>query len=378
MRIRTLLPMACDGVGPSQTCINIVRGMHHAGADVDVLVNRMRIPRKGVPARALLAGPFARIPYPWVSRLLTEVLERWYLRRLEGDELAYLWPAASLGVHREVHRRSIPIVLEGINTRMKSAKDILDRAYHDFGAEPSHGITQARIDEEEEKLSLASAIFAPSVNVENALADGEVGAAVLSTSYGIHVPIPLPRKAASNGRETVFVFCGYGSIRKGMHHLLEAWSSMPKTAKLRILGRIEPLIANRFHQLLESDHVEVLGFVDDVALYFATSDVFVLPSLEEGDPLVTYEAALSGLPLMASTMGAGRMAKSAWIIDPANRSEFLAALQAMHADPDLRDEWARRAQTAVVDYDWFHVAASRLHSLVGLFGGDSSSDIVDS
>lgn len=371
MRIRTFLPMACDGVGPSQTCINIVQGMGKAGADIDLFVNRMRIVSEGLPAKTLLSGPFARIPYPWVSRPLTQVLERWYLRSIKGDEVAYLWPAASLYVHREVHRRSIPIVLEGINTRMKSAKSILDRAYEEFGVEPRHGITEARIQEEEEKLSLATAIYAPNPHVEHALQGLPIASRVINTSYGTHIPRMLPPLAKSQRRDqVVFLFCGYACVRKGIQHLLALWPQMPPTARLRIVGRIEPVIAERFGALLSSDRVEPVGFVSDVAAQYATADVFVFPSLEEGGPQVTYEAAVHGLPILVSPMGAGRMGAAAWVVDPANSDEFLAALIDLHDSRGLREQWGRASQAAVRSYDWSTVGAERLYGLVAVLSGN--------
>ena len=367
MRIRTLLPMACDGVGPSQTCLNIVRGMNEAGATIDVFVNRMRIPRADLPVRSLLYAPFSRIPYPLVRGPLTKVLENWYLRTLADEDVAYLWPTASLHIHREIHRRSIPIVLEGINTRMKSAKVILERAYAEFGAPAQHEITEARIREEEEKLSLATAIFAPSPGVETALEGLPIAAGMIRTSYGIDVPPVLPPLARSHQQnKVVFLFCGYACVRKGIHRILELWPRMPSTAQLRIVGRIEPVIAERFASILSSERVDLVGFVDDVATQFATSDVFVLPSLEEGDPLVTYEAAIHGLPVLASPMGAGRMRDAAWVVDPGSPDGLLAALLSLHDSAEIRQQWGERSQRTVTAFDWSKVGTERLRGLESL------------
>jgi glycosyltransferase involved in cell wall biosynthesis len=375
MRIRTLLPMACDGVGPSQTCINIVKGMRDAGAEIDVFVNRMRIPRGDLPVWSLLYPPFSKIPYSWIEAPLTRVLENWYLRNINDEDVAYLWPAASLRVHREVYRRSIPIVLEGINSRMKSAKIILDRAYDEFGAPPGHGITEDRILEEEEKLSLATAIFAPNPSVEQAVSDLPIFRGVVPTSYGTHVPDPLPQRASSlRSKGLVFLFCGYACVRKGVHRLLDLWPKMPQDACLRLVGGIEPVITRRYSRLLSSGRIEVTGFVRDTGRQYATSDAFVFPSLEEGGPQVTYEAAAHGLPLVTSAIGAGRLTNAAWIVDPARPDDLLNALESLYFSPQLRREWGERAQAAVSAYDWSNISVGRLRGLAEVLSGHGHRD----
>ena len=98
--------------------------------------------------------------------------------------------------------------------------------------------------------------------------------------------------------------------------------------------------------------------------------MFVFPSLEEGDPLVSYEAAFHGLPAVSSAVGAGRIGVdhgTARIVDPADGEAFLAALMALHADPELRrHEGAHAAQTVAL-YDWKAVGAARLAALGRFF-----------
>ncbi|NYK46330.1 glycosyltransferase, partial [Salmonella enterica subsp. enterica serovar Typhimurium] len=51
--------------------------------------------------------------------------------------------------------------------------------------------------------------------------------------------------------------------------------------------------------------VRVLGFSDDVGAVLAASDVLVLPTIEEGSALVTYEAQGTGcVPLVSTAAGA--------------------------------------------------------------------------
>lgn len=365
--IRTLLSMACDGAGPSQTCINIMNGAHRAGYVVDIFANRRRVKKPDVPMVLALPGPvLAQLPYPKVVTQASRILENHFLRSVQPGEIAYLWPAASLRAHRLLHERGIPIVLEGINTRMASARKILDAAYEDFGIEPSHGITDERIAEEEEKYHYAQAIFSPNRHVESALAGSPLEDRILPSSYGVDIKKASPPRDYPDKKSLTFMFCGYACVRKGMHFLLDAWQNISGPHRLQIVGKVEPIIAERYATLLNSDRVELVGFVDDVHRYFAQADAFVMPSLEEGGPQVTYEAAVHGLPIIASPMGASRLGDEAGtmlIVEPSDRNAFVDALEQVIRSAELRYAIGSRARECVPYFDWDAVGARRAEQL---------------
>lgn len=365
--------MACDGVGPSFTCLQIVSGMTDGGFPAEVFAVRKRGAFPGVRLKLSMPGPLGLLPYRWIADHGHALIERRYLSSIREGDVAYLWPSASLAMHRILHDRGFSIVLEGINTRMASARLILDQAYDAFGIAPAHGITDARIAEEEEKYHFASAIFAPSRAVEKALQGSPLEQAVLSSSYGVlNVDrSSTPRDYAAAGRPVTVMFCGYACVRKGVHHLLEAWKDVPAPHRLRIVGRIEPAIAERYGDILNSDRVDCIGFVKDVHPWFASADVFVMPSLEEGDPLVTYEAASHGLPILASEMGAGRMGDTPGalkLIDPANRDSFVEALTELVTSPELRAELGKGVHALVRNFTWSQVGKRRGALLQTWFG----------
>jgi glycosyltransferase involved in cell wall biosynthesis len=346
--------------------------MHRAGHDIEVFALRRRAPRPAFPLRLAVPPPLAVLPYRWIAPTAAQRIERRFLESLREDDIAYLWPAASLEAHRLLHARGIPVVLEGINTRMASAKRILDAAYESFGIPPAHGITEARITQEEEKYRYASAIFAPSRMVELALQGSPLEKHVLPTSYGVDATRMSPERNYETGnRPLTFVFCGYACVRKGVHHLLDAWKMMPGRHKLQFLGNVEPAISERYRDILASSRVQLVGFVKDVHRWFAKADVFLLPSLEEGDPLVTYEAALHGLPIIASPMGAGRMGDQPgglMIVDPARIDEVVAAMVAVAESAELRANLGRTARARAIGFDWPLVGASRAAQLQEAFG----------
>ena len=105
---------------------------------------------------------------------------------------------------------------------------------------------------------------------------------------------------------------------------------------------------------------------------YDAADVFVQPAIEEGDSIVTYEAAAQGLPILASRPGAGRIGAETdaiTLVNPADTAAFRSAIAAFASSQDLRFEWGNRARQAVLSYDWRHVGPRRYASLHRFFGG---------
>lgn len=371
-RIMTLLSMACDGAGPSFTCMQIANGMHLGGSRTEVFATRRRIPSPRFRLVTSLPRALSMLPYDWVSAPAKSMIERRFLDEVREDDIAFVWPAVPLQVQKELKARGVTVVMEGINTRMASARRILDAAYDAFGIPPAHGITDARIAEEEEKYHYADAIFAPNRFVEAAQAGSPLEGRVMATSYGVDASKASPERSYKpDGAALTFVFCGHACVRKGVHHLLEAWKRLGGQHKLQFVGTIEPAIADRYRDILASDRVEKVGFVKDVHRYFAKADGFVMPSLEEGGPQVTYEAALHGLPILASPMGSCRIGDSEGamlVVDPARTDEMAAALTRLIDSAELRATLGREARRRAFGFNWADVGARRGRMLQDRFG----------
>ncbi|MBN9669869.1 glycosyltransferase family 4 protein [Roseibium aggregatum] len=361
--------MACDGVGPSFTCLNILRGAVRAGYDVELFVNRRRLMWLDIPTRTAFPGPLSWLPYKFIEAKATRISEKTFMAAVQPGDIAYLWPAVSLEMHKALHERRVPVVLEGINTRMASAKKILDEAYHAAGLLPSHGITEERIAEEEEKYKYSSAIFAPNRNVELALEDAPENLKILPASYGVNTKIPVPDRSYDDKEGLTFMFCGYACVRKGVHLLLDAWRHMPPPHKLQLVGNVEPALAEKYKDVLESGRVELVGFVKDVHQWFKKADVFIFPSLEEGGPQVTYEAALHGLPIIASPMGAGRLSElpdTMIVVEPRDSDALFEAMQQM-LWTSTRARFGQNAKKEARYFDWDSVGARRAAALFEQF-----------
>lgn len=362
------MTMPCVPVGVGMTCRSLLHAAAVSGFKIDLTTSRYDDrSNEAFALREARLQMLNRLPYAIGKHIREAVLHRRFLSDIHPGEIAYLWPSVPLAVFEQLARRGTTILTEAINTRMAVARPILDAAYDRLGLPPSHGITDARIAEQEARHALASAIFAPSPATENAFPQPYRTTRVISSSYGTWVPQRLPARAPRKiGQPVTFLFVGSLGVRKGAHALLQAWKRAPANARLRIVGPIEVPIRKIFGDVLNLPSVTSAGFLRDVGPEYRAADVFILPSLEEGDPIVTYEAAAHGLPVLATGVGAGRIGADTGCVFPIDASdpeELTARINDFSRSSDLRDEWGTRARAAARAYDWSVVAPRRFAAL---------------
>jgi glycosyltransferase involved in cell wall biosynthesis len=103
------------------------------------------------------------------------------------------------------------------------------------------------------------------------------------------------------------VFLGRCEPRKGLHYALDAWlaSKASETGRFLIYGSFVPGYRELLAQQLSHPSVEVRDFIDRPAKAYALADILLLPTIEEGSALVTYEAQGAGvIPLVSRASGA--------------------------------------------------------------------------
>ena len=135
----------------------------------------------------------------------------------------------------------------------------------------------------------------------------------------------------------------------------------PKPAGSSFSASSSPDIAEALGPLLEHPSVEVRGFASDPAAVMREADVLVLPSVEEGSALVTYEAQLCGcVPVVSDASGARCVHGRTGLVHPAGDVELLTVhLRLLHQNPELL-ACLRRAVLAERDRLTWDAAAAEL------------------
>jgi len=163
---------------------------------------------------------------------------------------------------------------------------------------------------------------------------------------GVPIDPPAARSHADTGRPLNILFLGTLGERKGTHDLIAALGNVPQTGagwRIRFAG---PGDLNRYRRQAEeagiADKVEFLGWLDQAQARAALtdSDMLVLPSYDEGLPLVILEALGLGTPVIATPVGAIPEVltdgKDVLFCKPGDRAGLAAAISRALGDAELR------------------------------------------
>lgn len=309
-------------------------------------------------------------------KLIKKIVEWKFLQSVESGDVIYLFPGCSVSLYKKIKKKGCRIVVERINTLRSNSKKLLDAEYRNLGLAPSHDISESSILEENRALGLADYIFSPSPAVTDSIEEAGISSEkIISTSYGLEPEDILdisPRKYLINQPIKV-IFVGSVCVRKGVHLLLEAWNSAGIDGKLIIVGNVESNFIPILEKHLVDSRVEHRPFVEDLKPVYQDADIFVLPSVEEGSPLVTYLALGASLPMIVSPMGAGGVVQDGQegiVLDPHHVEEFAQALIALAGNPELRKKMAKAAGRTAHNYTWEKVAARRRALLLEKIGNN--------
>lgn len=366
-RFRTLFPFPCNDDLACHPPFSLARHLSRTdlGAELWVL-------RRGPRARE----SFVRTPLPWpllrLMRLLVPRAGRWPLRAIEARyagalreaDMAHLYRGCSLELMDRLRARGHPVFLERVNTMDHMAKRIIEDAFARTGWPPDHHYSEAVLQRQQAEVDAADFVFSPSPLVTASLRErGVPPAKILQCSYGWEPTRFETSRCALPAIDGVTVlFLGGIGIRKGAHLLLKAWNRAGIRGRLVLAGRMEPLIARHCPDELGRPDVVHLPYDPDPAPVYRSADLFAFPTLEEGSPLVVYEAIGNGLPVVTSPMGAGsiiRHGREGLIVEPHDQEGWISALRELATDGEKRRAIGKAARLRAAEFTWDKVAHRR-------------------
>lgn len=189
-------------------------------------------------------------------------------------------------------------------------------------------------------------------------------------------PVAMPGARSRSAEDPVrFLFVGWITAAKGVPELLAAARILAERGRafhLTLIGGGTLLERSRAEVSASglSDRVCLTGWIDNAALpeRLSHADVFVLPSHAEGMPNSLIEAMASGLPAIATPVGAIRDTLEdgvAGTIVPVGDAEALAAAMLKYCDhPSIIDAQSRAARQAIAERHHTETACSALVDLL--------------
>jgi glycosyltransferase involved in cell wall biosynthesis len=173
----------------------------------------------------------------------------------------------------------------------------------------------------------------------------------------------------ASARDLVTLYVGRLAPEKNVELAIEAYRAMR-----RVNPRLRFVIVGDgpLRRVLERDHPDLVfcGFRtgDDLAVHYASADVFLFPSETETFGNVTLEAMASGLVVIAYDYAAARVhvtdGASGLVVPRGDRQGFVATAENLARAPESVPSLRRRAREAMEALDWARVV-ERFERLLG-------------
>lgn len=151
---------------------------------------------------------------------------------------------------------------------------------------------------------------------------------------------------------------------KGLQHLIAALARIPADMRSQIrlrlcgTGPYEGELRRQVREAGLDEQVEFAGLIayDEIPRQLRQSDVFVLPSLQEGLPLSLLEAMASGLPVVATAVGGipgvVKDGVNGLLVPAAAPAALRDALVRLLANPALRQRLGTAARRTAEAWSW--------------------------
>jgi glycosyltransferase involved in cell wall biosynthesis len=232
------------------------------------------------------------------------------LRGLAGEiDVVHVWPRAALATARTARELGIVSVREAPNTHTAYAYEAVAKENELLGlalpAGHSHSFDAARLRREEAEYDAVDVILCQSEFTRGTFIERGIPAEKVAihqngadmSRFRADVGVRSPDKPLTA------LFAGRCEPRKGLHYALRAWVESgvgDRGGRFLICGEYVEGYREVLAPWLAHPSVEDLGYVSDLSGLMRGSDIFILPSVEEGSALVTYEAQASGCVLVVS------------------------------------------------------------------------------
>jgi hypothetical protein len=314
------------------------------------------------------AGSFSTGIHVWAGQTLCDKIIR---QGLGGATGVYTFNSAGLELLQYAKQQNLRAVMEQTIAPTDIQQRLRELEARRFpGWEP------------QQSASSATKIFSLRVQTEWAFADlilcgsqfvkdsvGECGGPVekcVVVPYGVDTNFTIATRP-KHKRPLRVLTVGAVGLRKGSPYVLETAKLMKGIATFRMVGPVG-LLPAREQELRQ--HVCLVGSIPraEMLKQYAWADVFLLPSICEGSATATYEALMSGLPVICTpnTGSVIRDGVEGFVVPICDSAAICEQLERLASDRDLLGEMAEAAVNRAKGYCTLEAYSRRLVAALSL------------
>jgi glycosyltransferase involved in cell wall biosynthesis len=310
-----------------------------------------------ISLRAKLGGP-GRAIYSRAMRLRNRAISIEGADALESMDTVIGNYGVAARTFARVKRRGGRTVLNYPNAHHRYSQRLLAEEKElepDFAATIT-GETWERAPIFDRECELADGILVGSSFVRETFEkSGVLDKKIVVLPYGSDTTLFSPREGPKQEKIFRVLFVGQLTQRKGLSYLLKAYRAFqgPGT-ELAIAGRFvcDPALLRR--------HLDLFAFLGtlapkQLATAYQSADVFVLPTLLEGMPLVVVEAMASGVPVITTDHGPGDIVRDGidgYIVPIRDSNAITEKLEYLRANPEIRRQMGCNARQRALEFTW--------------------------
>lgn len=292
----------------------------------------------------------------WYAKVLVERAAR---RTLPPEcDLLFAMSGVGLSPGREIQRRGGLYVCDRGSTHILTQEKLLAEEYASLGLS-WRGIDQRVVEQELAEYAVADAITLPSrFTIQSFIEQGIPESKLRQVPYGVN--LDRFQRSAPRAEQFRILFAGQLSVRKGVHHLLDAFRKAALPGAELILAGPHTDDTPALLKGRDLTGVSVTGILGRARLIeeMSRASVMALASIEEGLALVLAQAMACGCPVLGSTStGVEDLISDGvegFVVrprDPAQLAERLTELYRDRARVEAMGEAARNKVTSFGGWD---------------------------
>ena len=351
------------GGGMGSSVLEMLVGLHQAGLLKQAIVSSCktdRLPRHLITEMGLLGRIQKRLslydPTGWLAGYVeSRIFDRWTSAVMQPSQVFSSWTGICATSLQTASRRGSVTVLGLGSAHPRDVLEWLNEERRRWGL-PSQRATP-HLRQIEQELAMADRIIVQSQFSQRSLvARGLSAEKIVCLPLGVNVERFKPSATPPPGPFRV-LFLGQVMLRKGVQYLLEAWKQLAwRDAELWLVGRVMADCAPVLRHYADLPGVRMLGYVPDQVEAYQTSDVLVVPSVEDGFGLVVPEAMACGLPVIVSDhTGAADLVQegdSGFVVKFDVPEAYARALETLRANPEHAREMGHAGREMALSQTW--------------------------